>query len=366
VTKFEEFINSKPMAYKEIDLNRMPEAFQEVRESFEIPHIIHVVGTNGKGSTGRFIAEMLRANGFKVGHYTSPHITTINERFWRDGELISDDELDRSHRVLQRLLSKKQQNILSYFEYTTLMTLPIYDQCHWLVMEAGLGGEFDATNVFPKKLSVFTPIGFDHQFFLGDTLEEIASTKFRSIGKVAVIAQQKYDEVYSILERVATDNESRVYRAKVKRGLSFIEENFETAKKALQLLGVMNLEFKASDFELPSGRLERVAGNITLDVGHNTLSAERVAGAIKGKFRLIYNSLDDKPYREILEILKPKIEIVEILPIDDDRAVSREELEKTLIELDIPFQEFKSTSKKNKYLVFGSFKVVEEFKKRAL
>lgn len=364
MTEFEKFIESKPMAYKEIDLNRMPDAFESIRDRYEVPHIIHVVGTNGKGSTGRFIAEILRANGFRVGHYTSPHISKINERFWRDGKNVSDEVLDKAHKSLQKVLSKKYQNILSYFEYTTLMTLPIYDNCHWLILEAGLGGEFDATNVFPKKLSVFTPIGFDHQSFLGDTLQEIASTKFRSIGKVAVISKQKFSDVYSVLDRVADENGSRVYHVEPKENSNFIEENFATAKKALQLLGVMNLNFKSSDFKLPAGRVERIAKNIVVDVGHNLLSAERVLDFVKkDKFTLVYNSFDDKPYRDILELFKPYIKGVEIISIDDERALKRDILEATLQEFNISYKDFSQVDKKEKYLVFGSFRVVEEFLK---
>ena len=231
MTNFERFINNKPMSYTKIDLKRMPKAFKSIKKKFDIPNIIHIVGTNGKGTTGRFIADILKKNGFKVGHYTSPHISKINERFWKDGKLVSDKTLDEAHNILNKVLPKKFQESLSYFEYTTLMTLPIYNNYHWLVLEAGLGGEFDATNVFPKKLSVFTPIGFDHQAFLGDTLGEIASTKFRSIGKVAVISKQKYDEVYNILEKIAEKKNSRIYRTAHEENISFLQENFNTAKK---------------------------------------------------------------------------------------------------------------------------------------
>ena len=364
MTNFEQFINSKPMSYTKINLKRMPKAFKSIKSKFNIPKIIHIVGTNGKGTTGRFIADILKKNGCKVGHYTSPHISKINERFWKDGKLISDKDLDKAYKNLNSFLPKKFQKSLSYFEYTTLMNLSIYEDCHWLVLEAGLGGEFDATNVFPKKLSVFTPIGFDHQSFLGDTLEEIASTKFRSVGKVAVIAQQKYDEVYNILDKIAKERGSIIYRTSPKSGISFLQENFNTAKKSANLLGFLNIDFDISEFKTAIGRFEKVAKNITIDVGHNSLSAERVVQNMRKPFTLIYNSLDDKPYRAILKIFRPKISKVEILEIKDGRALKKEVLEKTLKDLDIPYKYFKKTSKKKEYLVFGSFKVVEEFLKR--
>jgi len=350
------------MAYKEINLERMPKAFESIKNRFDIPNIIHIVGTNGKGSTGRFIAEILRANGFKVGHYSSPHIFNINERFWRDGENVSDEVLDKAHKTLQRILPKRYSDELSYFEYTTLMTLPIYNHYHWLILEAGLGGEFDATNVFPKKLSIFTPIGFDHQNFLGNTIQEIASTKFRSIGKIAVVAKQRFSEVYQILDVIAKERGSRLYYVNPKEGSSFVEENFATAIKALQLIGAMNIDFQPSDFKLPAGRIEKISENVIVDVGHNLLSAERVLEFVKGdKFILLYNSFEDKPYREILKLFKPYIKMVEIVPIDDERVVKRDVLEATLQDLEIPYRDFIKTNNRDRYLVFGSFRVVEKF-----
>jgi dihydrofolate synthase/folylpolyglutamate synthase len=367
MTEFEKFINGKPLAYKEIDIERMPKAFETIQRKFEIPKIIHVVGTNGKGTTGRFIAEILKENGFKVGHYTSPHISKINERFWRDGDLVSNQDLDKAHKEIMRVLPKEYIESLSYFEYTTLLNLPLFENSHYLVLEAGLGGEFDATNVFPKNLSVFTPIGFDHQSFLGNSIREIALTKLRSLApnSPVVIAKQKFDEVYSILDEIATLKSSRVFRVKVDENLTFLEENFETAKKALQLLGIMNLDFKADDFQLQDGRFQQIKKNIWIDVGHNPLSAERVSQLMYQKagekFVLVYNSLDDKPFSEILEIFKPHLKRVEILNIKDERAVSKEILEESLDKLEINFKKFKKIDKREKYLVFGSFRVIEKF-----
>jgi len=357
MTKFEKFINSKPMSYIKIDLKRMPEAFNIVKDDFEIPKIIHIVGTNGKGTTGRFLAEIIKKNGFKVGHYTSPHILNINERFWIDGKNISNLELENSFEKLQKILPERFQNSLTYFEFTTLMNLPIFEDCDYLILEAGLGGEFDATNVFPKQISVFTPIGFDHQAFLGNTIEEISSTKFRSAGKISVLAKQKYD-VLPILEK---HSDSRIYQVQTKPHQAFLKENMATAKLTAKLLGVFQTEFSFSTFTPLSGRFEKISKNIIVDVGHNLLSAERVVEKIKKKSILIYNSFSDKPYQEILKIFKPKISEVQIIPIFDERAVNQHTLETTLINLQIPFSYFKEIRDSDNYLVFGSFKVVETF-----
>jgi len=345
------------MSFTKIDLERMPKAFKSVANFFDIPKIIHIVGTNGKGTTGRFLAEILQKNGFRVGHYTSPHILKINERFWRNGENISDSELEVNFKDLQNLLPEKFQKSLSYFEFTTLMNLPIFKNCDYLILEAGLGGEFDATNVFPKNISVFTPIGFDHQSFLGNTIHEIASTKFRSTGKISVLAKQKYD-VLPILEKISN---GQIYTVQTKPHQTFLQENMETAKLTAKLLGVVQIDFPFSKFTPLSGRFEKIAQNVIIDVGHNSLSAERVCEKIPINTVLIYNSFEDKPYQEILQIFKPKILEIQIIPISDERALNIDILEKTISDLNIPFSKFENVNSSKNYLVFGSFKVVESF-----
>ncbi len=187
----QQFLEHKPLFYEEIDTMRMPFVYQNVKEHFKLPRIIHIVGTNGKGSTGRFLAQMLHAKGLHVGHYTSPHIVKFNERIWIDGQDIDDITLELYHQKLFSILRQQFQESLSYFEYTTLLAMLIFcDRCDFVILEAGLGWEFDATNVFDKILSIITPIGLDHQAFLGDSIELIASTKINSVKNDCVLAKQ--------------------------------------------------------------------------------------------------------------------------------------------------------------------------------
>jgi len=350
------------MSYSEIDISRIQVAFDLIKDKFDLPRIVHVVGTNGKGSTGRYIAEMLLANGNSVGHYTSPHLSKINERFWLDSSLVSDEDLDKAHQVLLRYLSQDLLDNLTYFEYTTLMILPLFEQAHWIVMEAGLGGEFDATNVFPKVLSVVTTIGFDHQKFLGNSINEIASTKLRSMANIVVIARQQFEEVYKIADEIAKERNSTIYRVQKYKD-NFLADNFVTAKLTIKILGMFYIDFHREQFQLPRGRLEKIAKNIFIDVGHNLLAVERVLQDIpfEHKFHLIYNSLNDKPYKKILEKFKDRIKIVEIIEIEDERAVSLAELHATLDELNIKYKSFEKIKESHDYLVFGSFRTVEKF-----
>ena len=105
--RLQEFLNDKPLYYDKIDYTRMPMVYEKIRLSLKLPKIIHVIGTNGKGTTGRFLSEALFSMGFKTGHYTSPHILEFNERIWIDGENISSELLENSHVNLQKLLTKE-------------------------------------------------------------------------------------------------------------------------------------------------------------------------------------------------------------------------------------------------------------------
>ena len=197
------YLEAKPLYYTEIDYTRMPRVYATIESALPTPKIIHLVGTNGKGSTGRFLANALLKNGLSVGHYTSPHILKFNERIWIDGEDVSDYILEQAHEKLYMILGKEMSDALTYFEYTTLLALVVFEECDLMVLEAGLGGEFDATNVCDKELSIITPIGMDHQAFLGDTIKEIASTKIRSIQKKVLLSPQVYDEVVEVAKNIA-------------------------------------------------------------------------------------------------------------------------------------------------------------------
>jgi len=182
-----DYLSDKPLFYDKIDYSRFPRAFASVREAIKPREIIHIVGTNGKGSTGRFLAQILTEFGFCVGHYTSPHIFKFCERFWLKGRDVSDDELEKAHQFLQSVLNDEFKSSLSYFEYATLLAAVLFRECDYVIFEAGMGSRYDATGVFDKSLSLFTPIGLDHTAFLGENIESIAQTKFYKPAKFALM-----------------------------------------------------------------------------------------------------------------------------------------------------------------------------------
>ncbi len=368
-----DFLANKPLYYKEIDHTRVYKAYSIISSHINRPQTIHIVGTNGKGSTGRMVAHLAFCGGFRVGHFSSPHISKFNERIWLNGADSSDIVLDKAHIRLFEILGASICDELSYFEYTTLLAFVAFEECDLIVLEAGLGGEFDATNVCDKELSIITPIGIDHQAFLGESIIEIASTKIRSIQKKLLLAPQIYIEVEEVANQIADKKNAQLYASKstyynrlkeiaIKKGWAeFLISNAQVAINALEIL---NIEYDIDSLyslEL-FGRFYPLTEHIHIDVGHNALSATEIIKALDRDIVLIYNSLDDKDYKEILSILKLKIKRVEIIQITSQRAVIVEKIEEALRDLDIEYSYFDNKiNPQEDYLVFGSFYVVEKF-----
>lgn len=376
---FLSFLNDKPLFYDTIDLERMPTTWQRIRHRVTLPKIIHLIGTNGKGTTGRFLATALLHRGLHVGHYTSPHMLRFNERLWLSGEDASDAMLQSAFETVLQWLTPEEAGALSYFEFTTLMAVALFAPCDCIVMEAGLGGEYDATAAFDKALSVVTPIDFDHQAFLGDTIDAIAGTKLRAMGPLCIVGRQPHAEVYTIARTIAQQRGARVLRAETlldedgimalqmhadALGLpEYLHENLMLAAAAMQ---VLRLPWSAADFGAPlPGRLSRLAPNVRLDVGHNVLAARSLAQTLGAqRVTLVYNSYGDKDYHAILEALRPNIEYVELIEVHSERAATRQSLIAVLDELQIPWGRFERIEPEREYLVFGSFSVAEAFLKR--
>ncbi len=379
---FKFFIEDKPLYYKDIDHKRVHKAYALLKPYIRQPLTIHIVGTNGKGSTGRIMATLIHLSGKRVGHFSSPHILKFNERIWIDGEDIQDEKLEVAHQKLYTILGQDMSNALSYFEYTTLLAMVSMEDLDVMILEAGLGGEFDATNVCSKALSVITPIGIDHQDFLGESIEEIATTKMNSIYNDFVLALQSEKEVYKIAEQVVkqkivkcydVQNFKRDYLKKYKEvktlldSLEWASYLFENTLTALLALEKLNLPYEIEYLKKVKlfGRFYKILPNVTIDVGHNLLATKAIIKVLKKEHKeqmvLVYNALHDKDYANILKIFKPYIKRVEIIKIDTIRAVELELLEECLKGLDISFGIFNKIDKNEEYLVFGSFYVVETF-----
>lgn len=382
------------------------------------PFIIHILGTNGKGSTGRFITLGLAQNGYKVLHFTSPHLFRFNERFYlasipnsefsaksssakmgkkdcakdygnadKNTHRIADDsELEKAHLWLQRFPIIKQS---SYFEYATFLALYLAKDCDYFVCEAGLGGEFDSTSVLQADLSVFTPISFDHQDMLGNSIESIATTKLKAMSKHTLLAPQIYKEVDSIAKSIAKQKGAELtfvenifdevdkpipleHLARLPENFyeysqnlaPFLKQNLFVAYRALESIGI-GVDFASlTRFDLPA-RAQYIAPNILIDVGHNAHCAHSILQIVKQKrVILVYNTFFDKDANAILGILKPAIDRLLILEVSHSRILPKDKLINIAQNLGIEYGIFEgvdSMRADKDYVVFGSFSVVKTF-----
>jgi dihydrofolate synthase/folylpolyglutamate synthase len=328
---------------------------------------IHVAGTNGKGSTCAMIESGLRAAGRRTGLFTSPHLAEPTERIRIDGRPVSAEQFSSAFQLVHDCVEKLVEEggvdwHTTYFETVTAMAFPIFldERVDTVVLEVGLGGRLDATNVVMPELCVITPVDFDHEAYLGKSLESIAGEKGGILkpGVPAVFARQRA-EAARVLEARAAELAIPVTRLdswRVEdlelhaRGSRFrlsgerdlrIEcplagehqvENAATAAAALGRAGVDDRAIAAgiARTEWP-GRLERVSERpeIILDGAHNPAGARALASYLdrfyaKRRVRLIYGAMRDKAVEEIGGILFPRATQVIVTAPKQARALTPE------------------------------------------
>lgn len=523
-----EFLQNRPIYYKKIDYERFPRAYAAIKDKIPLKNVIQIIGTNGKGSTGRFLANAIAAAGFSVGHYTSPHVFKLNERIYLGGRIAqipvfalnssalnfkneqnsasasnftekqnsakmqnfanrensasqisisnlqnsatqdfiamqnshgeqnsalqsfvsttqnfcseqnsiarnsidtqnsastqnlwnsqdlkfsseqnfksplrsnfksaqsslpislgrdaTDEELDFAHEFLQANLPAEFKDSLSYFEYLTLAAAVLFRDCDYCVIEAGMGGEFDATSSFGRMLSLFTPIGTDHLGMLGQNLEQIAHTKLITMEKEAILSDEMSEVPLRIARQIAEQKGTHLRfaaellsKSEQAQIAGFCARNnlpkFQISNLALALAAMKFLNLKFEISQLPPlnlrGRMEALAPNLRVDVGHNELAAQQVAREIieiygGRKIVLIYNAFADKDVAAVLRTLAPVVERVEIFNYEvADREMAAEAITRALDALKIPHSPFRGELRADEeYLVFGSFHLVENF-----
>ncbi len=383
MSKVEQFLAKKSINYKKIDTFMAFRMFEKYKSKLSLKPVIHIVGTNGKGSTGRFLAQLLEGLNFKVGHYTSPHILSFNERFYLNKNTASDELLGVAHNELESIFKEDLQK-LSYFEYATFLAAVLFKDCDFILLEAGLGGEYDATSVFERSLSIFTKIGYDHMQILGQKLEEIARTKLKTMAKTALMSKEQDELVLNLARKIALlkdadlkfsedfkdanlKKEFEIY-AKTFALPEFLKHNLKLALNACLLLTSKEESLKAlkglKSLNL-AGRCQKIKENLFIDVGHNEMAALALREHFKGqKITLVYNSFLDKEIFKILQILKPIIDIIKIYEYESEQRESANALIFSVAkELGVRCELFKKIDSKETTLVFGSFILVEKFLK---
>lgn len=293
---------------------------------------IHVAGTNGKGAVCAILDAALRAGGLRIGRYTSPHLVRINERFFLDGAPISDEVLERAadkvfHADSSSNSSSNSIYGLTFFEALTAVAFLVYAEAKvdYAVLETGLGGRLDATNVCRPELCVITKIGLDHCDWLGDTVEKIAAEKAGIIKKGVPIVLGKNDPaVVDVVKARASEvgapfsyapdmaDESEIPDGFSLVG-SFNRENAVTAIAALKTLGLTKGMADGLGNVVWPGRFQRV-GRFIIDGAHNPPAARALAAALReyAPFAgsvptLVAGFCGDKDVDETLRILAPLV-----------------------------------------------------------
>jgi dihydrofolate synthase/folylpolyglutamate synthase len=287
--------------------------------------IIHVAGTNGKGSVSMKIARGLQEAGYRVGLFTSPHIESFVERISIGGVSISEDDVVRG---LLKLFERQDQ--LGFFELTTILGFDYFakQSVDVAVIEAGIGGLNDSTNVIDPCLSVITSIAEDHLDFLGPTLEDIAFQKAGIIKPSRPVVIGPYAN-FSIVHEKARECKSDLYLVPQVQGFYDLE-NSAIAKKALEVLKVPAEAIEEGLKVRPPCRFE-VHDRFTLDVAHNPNGISRLLEAIDIHYpgepvSFVVGMSKDKDVKESLRLITQKASHIYILKSESPKALSCKEM----------------------------------------
>jgi dihydrofolate synthase/folylpolyglutamate synthase len=332
---------------------------------------IHVAGTNGKGSTCAMLESIYRAAGLRVGLFTSPHLVSFRERIQVNRQLIPESELIRLVEEIQPLLKQfPADNHLTLFEVVTVMALKFFaeQKCDLVIWETGLGGRLDATNIVTPLASVITNIAFDHQQWLGDTLEKIAAEKSGIIKPgIPIVTATEEKSALTVIEKTAREKNAPLVeinswegrRVAVSNQNQFAsptrqpsqienlpllgEHQKKNAALALATVEVLQKQIPVREEKIREGlqnvnwpgRLQLIKKSdgqrILLDGAHNGAGVEALRAALPAgvPLRFIVGCLGDKDWRSMCEILAPLATKIFCVPVASTRTADACELAKT-------------------------------------
>ena len=314
------------IAYK-ADIGNIVQATERLGNPHRNFKSIHIAGTNGKGSTSHLLASVLQEAGYKTGLYTSPHLKDFRERIRINGEMIKQES------VLQFIIDNKDwfsQIGMSFFEMTVALAFHHFckERVDVAIIEVGLGGRLDSTNIIQPELSIITNIGLDHTELLGDRIEKIAREKGGIIKpRTPILIGRKQDQTKAIFDKIAQDNHSKLYYAEncdIYSDLkgNYQKENINTAYTAIKIL--RNQAWNILDKHIENG-FKNVQNNtsflgrwmtlgqspsIICDTGHNVDGVKRIVEQIKKtnfeELHIVFGVVNDKSIDGILKLLPKK------------------------------------------------------------
>ena len=339
------------------------------------PRIIHVAGTNGKGSVCAMIDSICRAGKYRTGLFISPHLVTFRERIRVNGDMISEHEVASGLTSIRMLVADWEPHP-TFFEITTALALKHFAEAKIdiVILETGLGGRRDATNAVQSNVAVITPIALDHEKWLGDSLEKIAGEKAGIIKpRTTVVSAPQLNAAEKVIRARAAECEAR---------LQFVDETYDKSPIALRgehqklnaAIAIAAIRAAKIDPPSPNASLARPSGatgigdaaitrglatvewpgrfqcwdkRTVIDGAHNPASARILAQTWREIFgheraTLILAILSDKDLRGISEALAPIADSVLLPKIQSERAIDPTELSKILVDLGCKSEIFSS------------------------
>ncbi len=215
--------------YIDLSLERLEKLLKKLGDPhLDLPKTIHIAGTNGKGSTQSFIRNILVSNGYTCDAYISPHLTKFNERIILNNKNIGNKKLYETLKFVKKI---NNNNPITFFEITTAAALVLFQKTNsdFLILETGLGGRLDATNIIPKKFcSIITPISYDHEEYLGNTIQKITKEKLGIVNKsdFVIISKQKR-EVKTFIKKKLLKTKNVYFYGKDFKVNNIINNKFE-------------------------------------------------------------------------------------------------------------------------------------------
>ena len=339
----------------------------------KLPPTIHVAGTNGKGSTIAFLRSIFENNDYKVHTYTSPHLINFNERIRVNSQIIDNENLIE---LLEECEFYNKNDPITFFEITTAAAYLCFSkkQADILLLETGLGGRFDATNVISDKIcSVLTPISMDHMTFLGKSIKSITREKVGIFkrNRPAIISPQT-KEALEVIEKEVSQKNIELFKygsdweiikkSREKFLMRIFEEEFEVPKPKLfgehqiynaglaitvsKILkdfsfdnkkiydGVHETFWPARMQQIDNGKLKEIAGKnyeLWLDGGHNSHASEMLLDNLKkwekDNLFLIFGMINGKEPKEFLTKIFPLIKSLQVIPIKKHQFIGSKEIQ---------------------------------------
>ena len=366
-----DYIYNIPKFSKKCSLDNTKELLNRLGNPASNSKIIHVAGTNGKGSVCTFLEGILRANGYKVGTFVSPHLVTMNERIRINGIPVSDESFLEGYNKVRQISERMAVEGFchpSFFEFLFGMAMDTFEKnkVDYIVLETGLGGRLDATNVVSPKLCVITSVGLDHTDILGDTIEAIAGEKAGIIKEnVPVVFWNKGDGAADVVINKAKKLNAPIYSCsrndicnitKHDKNIDFSINNgyydnvnfsvkskgfYQAENATLAVVAANVLELK--DIENIrkglltvswSGRMQELEKNMILDGAHNEDGIARFIETVSQdeseKRYMLFSAVKDKHYEAMIQKLceSKLFEGFIIVPLQDERGLSVDLMEK--------------------------------------